>query len=101
MFTGPWDPTSCLAQMHQLQHPYVYNFSGASTWMPGCLVSGEHSLQRGIIKPPAKLSQKHQQLWEAQASTSHTQICLLCDLKKMNKFILAVNGECSTEEFDR
>ncbi|KAJ1414584.1 hypothetical protein SESBI_18834 [Sesbania bispinosa] len=72
-FPGPGDSSSFLAQMHQLQHPYVHNFPGAlgfssaTPWMPGCLASGEHAFQRGIIRPPAKLSQKHQQLWEAQS----------------------------------
>ncbi|KAF7809971.1 uncharacterized protein G2W53_036714 [Senna tora] len=71
-FSGPWDP-SWMGQMHQLQHPCAYSFAGAlghsspTPRMPGCLDFGENSFQRGIIRPPAKLSQKHQQLWEAQS----------------------------------
>ncbi|KAK7309126.1 hypothetical protein RJT34_05616 [Clitoria ternatea] len=72
-FPGPWDPSSCLGQLYQIQHPYVYGFPGAINFpsatpaMPGCVSSGEQSSQRGISRPHAKLSQKHQQLWDAQS----------------------------------
>lgn len=62
LFTGPWD-SSWLDQIHQLQHPYAYNFLGAlahssaTPRMLNFLGSGDHSFQRGIIRPPAKLSQ--------------------------------------------
>lgn len=75
MFTGSWDPTSHMAQLYQMQHPYAYGFPGAPNFpsatpkVPDCSASGEHSSQRGMIRPPAKLSQKHQQLWEAQVNT--------------------------------
>ncbi|KAI4315117.1 hypothetical protein L6164_027963 [Bauhinia variegata] len=73
-FPGPWDPSSWLGQIYQSQSPYAYSFPGplsytsATPGMHGCLPSVEHSFQRGIIRPPAKLSQKHQQLWEAQSA---------------------------------
>jgi hypothetical protein len=28
-FTAPWNQSACLAQMNQLQHPYVPNFAEA------------------------------------------------------------------------
>ncbi|RDX65751.1 hypothetical protein CR513_55565, partial [Mucuna pruriens] len=68
-----WDPSSYMAQLYQMQHPYVYSvpgalsFSSATPRVPDCLASGESSFQRGIIRPHAKLSQKHHQLWEAQS----------------------------------
>jgi len=76
LFTGPWDPSSYMAQLYQMQYPYIHsfpgalNFSSATPRVPNCLTSGEHSSQIGNITPPSKLSQKHQQLWEAQVSTS-------------------------------
>ncbi|KAK7307707.1 hypothetical protein VNO77_41013 [Canavalia gladiata] len=72
-FSGPWNPSSCLGQLYQMQHPYAYSFPGALTFssaaprMPGCSASGEHSFQIGIIRPAATLPQEHQQLWEAQS----------------------------------
>lgn len=76
MFTDSWNPSSYMAQLYQMQHPYVFsfpgapNFSSATPKVPDCLASGEHSSQKGIMRPPSKLSQKHQQLWEAQVNTS-------------------------------
>ena len=86
LFAGPWDPSSWLGQIQQLQPPYAYNFPGSLNYcsttptVPNCLTSVEHSFQRGIIRPPGKLSQKHQQLWEAQVINSphlHTQIMFI------------------------
>ncbi|KAK7367656.1 hypothetical protein VNO80_09672 [Phaseolus coccineus] len=71
-FPGPWDPSSYMAQLYQMQHPYIHsfpgalNFSSATRKVSNCLASGEHSSQIGNIRPSSKLSQKHQQLWEAQ-----------------------------------
>ncbi|ESW28672.1 hypothetical protein PHAVU_002G008000 [Phaseolus vulgaris] len=71
-FPCPWDPSSYMAQLYQMQYPYIHsfpgalNFSSATPRVPNCLTSGEHSSQIGNITPPSKLSQKHQQLWEAQ-----------------------------------
>ncbi|TKY70699.1 hypothetical protein E2542_SST06990 [Spatholobus suberectus] len=73
-FPCSWDPSSYMAQLYQMQHPYVYSFPGALNFssttpkVPDCLASREHSSQRGIIRPHAKISQKHQQLWEAQSA---------------------------------
>ncbi|CAJ1929115.1 unnamed protein product [Sphenostylis stenocarpa] len=73
-FPCSWDPSSYMAQLYQMQHPYVHsfpsapNFSSATPNVPDCLASGENSSHRGNIRPPAKLSQKHQQLWEAQTA---------------------------------
>lgn len=72
LLTGPWDPSSWYAQGQQSQLPSTYTSPGGYGYAsamppssPGCTVSlGQ--LQRGIIRPLAKLSQKHQQLWEAQ-----------------------------------
>ncbi|KAG4973119.1 hypothetical protein JHK87_029940 [Glycine soja] len=73
-FPNSWNPSSYMAQLYQMQHPYVFsfpgapNFSSATPKVPDCLASGEHSSQKGIMRPPSKLSQKHQQLWEAQSA---------------------------------
>ncbi|MED6122269.1 hypothetical protein PIB30_038288 [Stylosanthes scabra] len=73
-FQGPCDPSSWLVQMQQLQHLYAYNFPGAlgcfsaAPIAPGCSASGEQSSQKGTIRTPENLSQKHQQLWQAQSA---------------------------------
>ncbi|KAG5070009.1 hypothetical protein AAZX31_01G184000 [Glycine max] len=73
-FPHSWDPPSYMAQLYQMQHPYVFsfpgapNFSSATPKVPDRLASVEHSSQNGIMRPPSKLSQKHQQLWEAQSA---------------------------------
>ncbi|XP_019423758.1 PREDICTED: uncharacterized protein LOC109332999 [Lupinus angustifolius] len=75
----PGFPCSCnssswLGQMQQLEHSYyAYNssgapgFSSATTTMPSCSTYGNQSLESGTIKQTAKLSRKHQQLWDAQS----------------------------------
>ncbi|KAJ7952688.1 Receptor kinase [Quillaja saponaria] len=76
---GTWDPSSWLGHNHQLHPPYSCSFPGtigyssAPQAMPSCLDSTRHTFQKGIIRPPAKLSQKHQQLWEAQPTLSKVQ----------------------------
>ncbi|XP_057762258.1 uncharacterized protein LOC130982311 [Arachis stenosperma] len=83
-FPGPCDPSSWLSQMQQLQHLYAYNFPGAHGYSsaaptaPGFSASGEQSSHKGIIRPPANLSQKHQQLWEAQ-SAENVQLWSIID----------------------
>ncbi|XVF61434.1 hypothetical protein PTKIN_Ptkin08bG0129100 [Pterospermum kingtungense] len=74
-FPGPWNPSSWWAHGQQSQPPFSYTFpeaygyfSSAPPPMPNCSASFEESSQRGIIRPTAKLSQKHQQLWEAQSA---------------------------------
>ncbi|KAK7406403.1 hypothetical protein VNO78_08027 [Psophocarpus tetragonolobus] len=68
-----WGPSSYMAQLYQMQHPYVVNrfpvapnFTSTTPKVSDCLASGEHSSQREIWRPPLKHSQKHQQLWEGQ-----------------------------------
>ncbi|XP_059439469.1 uncharacterized protein LOC132172054 [Corylus avellana] len=75
-FPGPWDHSSWWGQAQQSQSPSTYAFPGACGFfslqpppMPSCAASlGQQFFQRGIIRPPAKLSQKHQQLWDAQSA---------------------------------
>ncbi|OIV94672.1 hypothetical protein TanjilG_25896 [Lupinus angustifolius] len=83
-FPGPCNHSSCLGQMQQLQHSYAYNspgapgFSSATPTMPSCSTSGKQTSESGTIKPTAKLSQKHQQLWEAQ-SVENVQLRSMVD----------------------
>ncbi|XP_021274776.1 uncharacterized protein LOC110409667 [Herrania umbratica] len=73
-FPGPWDPSSWCAHGQQSQPSFNYTspggfgyFSSAPPAMPNCSATFGESSQRGIIRPTTKLSQKHQQLWEAQS----------------------------------
>lgn len=73
LFTGPCDPLSWWGQSLQSQPISAYAFPGPcnyfptpSTVLPSCSTPLGQSFQRGIIRPVAKLSQKHQQLWDAQ-----------------------------------
>lgn len=61
LFTGTWDPSHFWGQAQQSQSPCTYNVSGAYGYN-----SLPQSFQRGIIRPEAKLPQKHQKLWDAQ-----------------------------------
>ncbi|KAH7520362.1 uncharacterized protein LOC107424980 [Ziziphus jujuba] len=74
-FPGPCDPLCWWSQAQQSQPICTYAFPGAYNYfptppimVPSCSASLGHSSQRGIIKPPAKLSQKHQLLWDAQSA---------------------------------
>ncbi|XP_058006230.1 uncharacterized protein LOC110642271 isoform X1 [Hevea brasiliensis] len=74
-FPGPWDPSSWWGQIQPSQPPSNYLFPGAYGYsslqtptVPDYSASLGQSSQRGIIRPPAKLSQKHQQLWESQSA---------------------------------
>ncbi|KAK9286001.1 hypothetical protein L1049_025204 [Liquidambar formosana] len=74
-FPGLWDPSSWWAQGQQSQPPCTYNIPGAYGYispptlpMPSHSATSGQSFPRGIIRPPEKLSQKHQKLWEAQSS---------------------------------
>ncbi|KAG5241071.1 Cys-Gly metallodipeptidase DUG [Salix suchowensis] len=51
---------------------YGYVFSSQPSNMPGSATSLLQSFQRGIIRTPGKLSQKHQQLWDAQLQSEIT-----------------------------
>lgn len=73
LLIGPLDSSSWFPQGQQLQFPCTYNGLGgyvyASAVPPSplsCSASLGQPFQRGIIRPLAKISQKHQQLWEAQ-----------------------------------
>ncbi|XVE82991.1 hypothetical protein DITRI_Ditri16bG0050400 [Diplodiscus trichospermus] len=73
-FLGPWDPFSWRAHGQQSQPSFKYTFPGAYGYfysapppIPNCSATSGESLQRGIIRPMEKLSQKHLQLWEAQS----------------------------------
>ncbi|KAE9606837.1 hypothetical protein Lalb_Chr09g0323801 [Lupinus albus] len=83
-FPGPCNPSSWLGQMQQLQYSYAYNFPGAPGFssatptMPTCSTSGKQTSESGSIKPTAKLSQKHQKLWEAQ-SVENVQLRSMVD----------------------
>eukprot|EP00261_Vitis_vinifera_P017693 XP_010647477.1 PREDICTED: uncharacterized protein LOC104878599 [Vitis vinifera] len=74
-FPGPWDPSSWWCQTQQLQPACTYAYPGACSYfssqpppLPGCSATVEQHFQRGTIQLPAKLSQKHQQLWESQSA---------------------------------
>ncbi|OMP01733.1 hypothetical protein COLO4_11651 [Corchorus olitorius] len=73
-FPGHWDPSSCWGHGQQSQPSFNCTFPGAYGYfssppplMPNCSATFAESSQRGIIRPTVKLSQKHQQLWEAQS----------------------------------
>lgn len=68
-----WDPSTWCVQGQQSHFPCMYTsaggygyFSSMPPTLPGSSASVGQSFQRGTIRPTAKLSQKHQQLWEAQ-----------------------------------
>ncbi|XP_010245603.1 PREDICTED: uncharacterized protein LOC104589109 [Nelumbo nucifera] len=70
--SGPWDPSSWWSQGQQTQPAYA--FPGAYGYFPVTLqpaldysASCVRTPQKGIIRPQTKLSQKHQQMWEAQS----------------------------------
>ncbi|KAH0995966.1 hypothetical protein GBA52_019830 [Prunus armeniaca] len=73
-FPGPCDPSWWGQGQGQAQHPLcTYAFPGgyftsAPALPPSCTTPLGQSFQKGIIRPPTKLSQKHQQLWDAQSA---------------------------------
>ncbi|KAL5556720.1 hypothetical protein UlMin_038956 [Ulmus minor] len=72
-FPGPCDAMSWWGQAQQAQQLCSLAFPGGyisstPSLVPGSLTSPGQFLQRGVIRPPAKLSQKHQQLWDAQSA---------------------------------
>lgn len=72
--TGPCDPLSWWSQA-QAQPPCTYAFPGGYFSSPpaslsSCSTAIGQIFQKGIIRPPANLSQKHQQLWDAQVRMS-------------------------------
>ncbi|KAK8498947.1 hypothetical protein V6N13_028969 [Hibiscus sabdariffa] len=73
-FPGPWEPSSWWTLGQQTQPSFNYTFpasyacfSSEPPPMTNCSATFGESSQRGIIRPIAKLSQKHQQLWDAQS----------------------------------
>ncbi|KAH9301177.1 hypothetical protein KI387_012760, partial [Taxus chinensis] len=73
-YPGPWDPAAWWAHSHhQSPYPFPYPpFGGGYGYMtppapPTVGTAPSGACQRGIIRPPAGLSQKHQRLWEAQS----------------------------------
>ncbi|KOM44915.1 hypothetical protein LR48_Vigan06g022100 [Vigna angularis] len=72
VFPCYWGPSSYMAQLYQMQYPYVHNFpdalnfSSATPKVPNCSASAENYSQIGNIKSPSELTQKYQQLWEAE-----------------------------------
>ncbi|XP_038883396.1 uncharacterized protein LOC120074371 [Benincasa hispida] len=78
-FPGPRDASIWWGQTQPLLFPGLSNYPRAScgfassqSWpmpIPSCVTSSSgQPLLRGVIKPPEKLSQKHQRLWEAQSA---------------------------------
>ncbi|KAI3903496.1 hypothetical protein MKW98_032150 [Papaver atlanticum] len=72
-FSGTWDPASWWGQAQQSHPPYTFPgpygyFQLAPPVFPETPVTFGDSNQRGIIQPSAKLSNKHQLMWDAQSS---------------------------------
>ncbi|GMJ03883.1 hypothetical protein HRI_004057500 [Hibiscus trionum] len=73
-FPGPWEPSSWWTHSQQTQPSFNYTFPGSYSCFSSeppppnnCSATFGESSQRGIIQTMGKLSQKHQQLWEAQS----------------------------------
>ncbi|KAI3962529.1 hypothetical protein MKW92_035966 [Papaver armeniacum] len=72
-FSGTWDPASWWGQAQQWHPPYTFPepygyFQLAPPVIPETPVAFGGSNQRGIIQPSAKLSKKHQLMWDSQSS---------------------------------
>ncbi|RZC44323.1 hypothetical protein C5167_037277 [Papaver somniferum] len=72
-FSGTWDPASWWGQPQQSHPPYTFPgpygyFQLAPPVFPETPVTFGGSNQRGIIQPSAKLSKKHQLMWDSQSS---------------------------------
>lgn len=72
LFTGTCDSSSWWNQAQaQAQAPQplcTYAFPGSSppASLPSCSTALGQAVGKEFIRPPAKLSNKHQQLWDAQ-----------------------------------
>jgi len=82
LLAGPWDTSS----WWQLCSPCTYTVPGLCGYvlsqppnMPGSATSLLESFQRGIIRTPEKLSQKHQQQWDAR-TFFNSSVIVYCDL---------------------
>lgn len=103
-YPGPWDPAAWWAHSHQ-QTPYPYPYppyGGGYGYMapPAPPTAGSTpggAFQRGIIRPPAGLSQKHQRLWEAQ---SMENVQLWCALARVESEIAAYRARFMKLESD-
>ncbi|XP_004289381.1 PREDICTED: uncharacterized protein LOC101304044 [Fragaria vesca subsp. vesca] len=69
-FPGTCDSSSWWNQAQAPQHLCTYAFPGSSppASLPSCSTALGQAVGKGIIRPPAKLSNKHQQLWDAQSA---------------------------------
>ncbi|KAK9949250.1 hypothetical protein M0R45_004783 [Rubus argutus] len=70
---GPCDPLSWWSQAQAQQPLCTYAFPGGyfsspPASLPSCSTAIGQIFQKGSIRPPANLSQKHQQLWDAQSA---------------------------------
>lgn len=67
-YSGPWDPVSWWGHHpYQPPFPYVYPGYGSGYPCPMPPIPPIGANQRGLIKPPPGLSQKHIRIWEAQS----------------------------------
>ncbi|GLJ30539.1 hypothetical protein SUGI_0604570 [Cryptomeria japonica] len=103
-YPGPWDPAAWWAHSHhQAPYPYPYPpFSGGYGYMappvpPAAGIAPSGTYQRGIIRPPTGLSQKHQRLWEAQ---SMENVQLWSALARAESEIAAYRGRLMKLESD-
>lgn len=67
-YSGPWDPVSWWGHNpYQPPFPYLYPGYGGGYPCPMPPAPPIGANQRGLIKPPPGLSQKHIRIWEAQS----------------------------------
>eukprot|EP00250_Pteridium_aquilinum_P033676 c6062_g1_i1 orf=285-2006(+) len=67
-YSGPWDPVSWWGHNpYQPPFPYLYPGYGGGYPCPMPPTPPIGPNQRGLIKPPPGLSQKHIRIWEAQS----------------------------------
>ncbi|XP_058081361.1 uncharacterized protein LOC131229419 isoform X2 [Magnolia sinica] len=112
-FPGPWYPPSLWGQPQQPQPPYSLHY-------PACTGGYDHfavpppaseSLsfgqphQRGIMQLQAKLSQKHQRIWEAQSAENvhlRTALCRVeAELATHRSKLLKLEAEVSSLKTQR
>ncbi|KAG9439418.1 hypothetical protein H6P81_019583 [Aristolochia fimbriata] len=72
-FPGAWSPSPLWGQTQQPQPPFTLHypaFPGGSVYFAPSQATFDPASGRplGIIRPPVKLSQKHQQMWETQSA---------------------------------
>lgn len=94
-FPGLWDPMSWWGHntLQQLVFPYPFPGYGSGYVYPVSPAPSVGAIQRGFIKTPPGLSQKHRQLWEAQsienaqlwATVARAEIEISCHRAKILK----------------